>query len=62
MLKKHESTWIDFKNENEDVEKLEFPIPNQDDKTGVTIHNYIMTDARQSDIFIGELKNWNLLD
>ena len=56
---KHEpkncKTWVDFINENEDIEKFEYPVPN----TGNT---GISTDSRQSDVFIGDLKNWNLLD
>ena len=55
-IKQREKTWVEFQDVNENVEKLEFPVPSNLQQHDLDI------DARQSDVFIGDLKNWNLLD
>ena len=55
-MQQRDKTWVEFEDLNENVEKLEFPVPSNLQQHDTNI------DARQSDVFIGALKNWNLLD
>ena len=50
------TSWVNFSSEKEQIEKLEFPLPMMDEDAAIKF------SSNQSEIFLGQLAGFNLIE